>query len=67
MEEAEYCDHVVILDHGRVLAHGSSAEIRGQVCVNAGREPTMEDAFIAIVEESSRNQTETAVGMRAMA
>jgi ABC-2 type transport system ATP-binding protein len=28
MEEAEYCDRVVILDHGRVLAQGSPAEIR---------------------------------------
>jgi ABC-2 type transport system permease protein len=44
MEEAEYCDRVAILDSGRVLAQGTPAEIRG-------RAPTMEDAFIAIVEE----------------
>jgi ABC-2 type transport system ATP-binding protein len=67
MEEAEYCDHVVILDHGRVLAHGSPAEIRGHARVNAGREPTMEDAFIAIVEESRGNQTEPAFETRATA
>ena len=29
MEEAEYCDRVVILDAGRVLAQGTPAEIRG--------------------------------------
>ncbi len=45
MEEAEYCDRVAILDSGRVLAQGTPAEIRG-------REATMEDAFIAIVEEA---------------
>ena len=28
MEEAEYCDRVVILDAGRVLAQGTPAEIR---------------------------------------
>ena len=51
MEEAEYCDHVAILDAGRVLAQGTPAEIR--LRARAGeREPTMEDAFIAIVEES---------------
>jgi ABC-2 type transport system ATP-binding protein len=50
MEEAEYCDHVVILDHGRVLAHGTPAEIRSYAPVEEGRESRMEDAFIAIVE-----------------
>jgi ABC-type multidrug transport system ATPase subunit/ABC-type multidrug transport system permease subunit len=50
MEEAEYCDHVVILDHGQVLARGTPAEIRRYAPVQEGREATMEDAFIAIVE-----------------
>jgi ABC-2 type transport system ATP-binding protein len=58
MEEAEYCDHVVILDHGHVLAHGSPAEIRGRARADEGREPTMEDAFIAVVTESRGNQPE---------
>ena len=52
MEEAEYCDRVVILDAGRVLAQGTPAEIRRRARPEAGREPTMEDAFIAIVEEA---------------
>jgi ABC-2 type transport system ATP-binding protein len=67
MEEAEYCDHVVILDHGRVLAHGSPAEIRRHGHVHAGRASTMEDAFIAIVEESRGKPTETAVAVLATA
>ncbi len=50
MEEAEYCDRVVILDAGRVLAQGTPAEIRRRARPEPGREPTMEDAFIAIVE-----------------
>jgi ABC-2 type transport system ATP-binding protein len=51
MEEAEYCDRIAILDAGRVLAQGTPAEIRTRA-TDFGREPTMEDAFIAIVEEA---------------
>jgi ABC-2 type transport system ATP-binding protein len=54
MEEAEYCDRVVILDAGEVLASGTPAEIRARAPEDADREPTMEDAFIAIVEEARR-------------
>ena len=51
MEEAEYCDHVVILDQGRVLAKGTPAGVRGDAsALGAGPAPGMEDAFIAIVE-----------------
>ena len=61
MEEAEYCDRVAIMDAGRILAHGTPAEIRGRAVADREREPTMEDAFIAIVEEArdadSRLQT----------
>jgi ABC-type multidrug transport system ATPase subunit/ABC-type Na+ efflux pump permease subunit len=58
MEEAEYCDHVVIMDAGRVLAQGTPAEIRRHAQSTSTREPTMEDAFISIVEkarDSERN------------
>jgi ABC-2 type transport system ATP-binding protein len=50
MEEAEYCDHVAILDQGQVLARGTPAEIRSHAPIEVGHDPTMEDAFIAIVE-----------------
>jgi ABC-2 type transport system ATP-binding protein len=52
MEEAEYCDRVVIMAEGRVLAQGAPAEIRGHARPRAGHAPTMEDAFIAIVENA---------------
>jgi ABC-2 type transport system ATP-binding protein len=51
MEEAEYCDRVVILDQGRVLAQGTPAEVRRRGRPEPGREPNMEDAFVAIIEE----------------
>jgi ABC-2 type transport system ATP-binding protein len=52
MEEAEYCDRIVILDAGQVLAQGTPAEVRSRARPAPGHEPTMEDAFVAIVEES---------------
>jgi ABC-2 type transport system ATP-binding protein len=58
MEEAEYCDRVVIMDAGRVLAEGTPAEIRQRAYHEGEREPTMEDAFIAIVEESRERDSE---------
>jgi ABC-2 type transport system ATP-binding protein len=52
MEEAEYCDRVVVMDAGRVLAQGAPFEIRNLGKSESRREPTMEDAFIAIVEKA---------------
>ena len=61
MAEAEYCDRVVILDAGRVLAQGTPAEIRSHAQPEPGRVPTMEDAFIAIVEEARQGEPEQVV------
>jgi ABC-2 type transport system ATP-binding protein len=52
MQEAEYCDRVAIMDSGKVLAQGSPTEIRTGERTAAAPEPSMEDAFIAIVERS---------------
>jgi len=52
MEEAEYCDRVVIMDAGRVLAQGTPAEVRQRAHGEGEREPTMEEAFITIVEDA---------------
>jgi ABC-2 type transport system ATP-binding protein len=60
MEEAEYCDRVAIMDAGQVLAQGTPAELRSQVPREAGREPTMEDAFIAIVEKARGSKSNAA-------
>ncbi|GFE82961.1 ABC transporter ATP-binding protein [Steroidobacter agaridevorans] len=51
MEEAEYCDRIMIQDAGTMLAIGTPEEVRRQA--GSGGEPahSMEDAFIGIVEQ----------------
>ncbi|MGB6450683.1 MAG: ATP-binding cassette domain-containing protein [Steroidobacteraceae bacterium] len=57
MQEAEYCDHVAIMDGGRILAQGTPGEIRREGRAAAGREPTMEDAFITVVEAARARES----------
>jgi ABC-2 type transport system ATP-binding protein len=47
MDEAERCQRVALLDHGRLLAQGPPAELRGAA-------PSLEDVFIAAVEAADR-------------
>jgi ABC-2 type transport system ATP-binding protein len=62
MEEAEYCDRVVIMDAGRLLVQGTPAEIRAHAPAGPDREPSMEDAFIAVVQEARRGAQHSDVG-----
>jgi ABC-2 type transport system ATP-binding protein len=50
MEEAEYCDRISLIYRGRSIAVGSPDDLKRQAAPAAGAEPTMEDAFIALIE-----------------
>jgi ABC-2 type transport system ATP-binding protein len=50
MEEAEYCDRLAIMADGEILAIGTPEEIKQRQRTTAQPEPTMEDAFIALIE-----------------
>jgi ABC-2 type transport system ATP-binding protein len=50
MAEAEYCDRIAILDAGRLLAQGAPADMRARGATASNHDPTMEDAFIAVIE-----------------
>lgn len=61
MEEAEYCDRIVIQDAGRLLALGTPREVRAQAGGKDGQ-LNMEEAFIGIVEQGRRKNNETPRG-----
>ncbi|MGL4966015.1 MAG: ATP-binding cassette domain-containing protein [Inquilinus sp.] len=52
MEEAEYCDRISLIYRGRSIALGSPDELKAGVADKEHPDPTMEDAFIALVEAS---------------
>jgi drug efflux transport system ATP-binding protein len=49
MDEAEYCDRLVLMSQGRVLAAGRPAEIRKRAATPDLPDPTMEDAFVELI------------------
>ena len=49
MEEAEYCDRMMIQDHGKLLAIGRPQDIRAEF---GNENSTMNEIFISIVERS---------------
>lgn len=52
MDEAEYCDRIMIQDQGKMLILGTPEEVRNR----GGQNLTMNEAFIAIVENSRRKE-----------
>ncbi len=60
MEEAEYCDRVVIQDAGRLLALGTPDEVRHQAGQTDDEVMDMERAFIAIVDQGRRDSARQA-------
>lgn len=52
MEEAEFCDHMVIMSHGKKLAAGRPEEIRAMAVTADNPDPTVEDAFIALTDSN---------------
>jgi len=52
MEEAEYCDRLAIMAQGQLLAVGPPAEIKDRTRAGESALPTMEEAFIRLIEQS---------------
>jgi len=53
MEEAEYCDRLVIMAEGSILAAGTPQAIKQQAAEAGGDVHTMEDAFIALIQREA--------------
>ncbi len=50
MDEAEYCDRIGLVYHGKLIASGTPDELKQQVASRETPNPTMEQAFIALVQ-----------------
>ncbi len=53
MEEANYCDRLVIMAEGEVLAEGTPREMKDLARNPDIPDPTMEDAFIWLIEQKA--------------
>lgn len=50
MDEAEYCDRIGLVYHGKLIASGTPDDLKRQAAHERDDEPTMEDAFIRLIE-----------------
>lgn len=50
LDEAEYCDRIALVYKGKVIATGSPDDLKEQAKSSQMPEPTLEDAFIELVE-----------------
>ena len=56
MDEAEYCDRIALVFRGRIIAAGTPDQLKIQVSTPQNPDPSMEDAFITLVQGQS-NET----------
>ncbi len=54
MEEAEYCDEIALIYRGAIITRGTPDELKAACPAPEGGEATLEDAFIAGIEEYER-------------
>lgn len=59
LEEAEYCDRMALIYRGRMIAAGAPDELKASARSEDIPEPTLEDAFIALVEKDDRQREQT--------
>ncbi len=56
MDEAEYCDRIGLVYRGHVIAEGSPDELKASVRGSEIAEPTLEEAFVELVERYDTEQ-----------
>jgi ABC-2 type transport system ATP-binding protein len=60
MDEAEYCDRIALIYRGETIALGSPDELKANAVTSENADPSLEDAFIHLVETSDAGQKEAA-------
>ena len=58
MEEAEYCDRIALIYGGLNIASGTPDELKESIKTKEMPNPTLEDAFITLIERSDALQKE---------
>ena len=53
MDEAEYCDRIALVYRGRTIASGPPDALKASVRTEACPDPTLEEAFIALIERQN--------------
>ncbi len=56
LDEAEYCDRIGLVYQGRVIAEGAPDDLKDSVRNAEHPEPTLEDAFVELVEQHDRKE-----------
>ena len=56
MDEAEYCDRMALMYQARVIALDTPDALKAAVALHPGEEPTMEQAFIRLIERSDTTE-----------
>nr|WP_049779597.1 ATP-binding cassette domain-containing protein [Rhodomicrobium vannielii] len=64
MDEAEYCDRVALIYRGRCIALDTPDALQARVKTPELPNPTLEDAFIALVEEQDSQRQAEGAGAR---
>ncbi|UYU33068.1 ATP-binding cassette domain-containing protein [Siccibacter colletis] len=49
MDEAEYCDRIGLVYHGKLIASGTPDDLKAQAATREDDDPTMEQAFITLI------------------
>ncbi len=57
MDEAEYCDRIALVFRGKIIAAGTPDQLKERVATPENPDPTMEDAFISLVQQQSTEIT----------
>lgn len=60
MDEAEYCDRIALVYRGQEIATGSPDGLKDRVRSDETPDPTLEDAFIALIEAFDAGKREAA-------
>lgn len=58
MDEAEYCDRIGLIYRGRMISSGPPDALKAQVASGKMPDPTLEEAFIALIQQWDANHGE---------